>query len=65
LLLLDFFDEAFPPFFAAAILLTTFHAVRDLSVAPTWQQVPDRSGKLIPLGGESAGKETPTTFNIP
>src|SRR5687768_13957910 len=25
---------------------TTFHAVRDLPVAPTWQKTPDCSGKL-------------------
>jgi len=30
-----------------AILFTTFHAVRDLSVAPTWHYVPDRSDKLF------------------
>jgi hypothetical protein len=41
----DFFDEALPPFFEA-ITLTTFHAVRDLPVAPTWQTTPDFSGKL-------------------
>lgn len=34
-------------FFFVAINLTTFHAVRDLSVAPTWQYVPDRSGKIF------------------
>jgi hypothetical protein len=33
-------------FFFAAIELTTFHAVRDLPVAPTWQTTPDFSGKL-------------------
>jgi hypothetical protein len=44
-LLPPFFDEDLPPFLAA-IQLTTFHAVRDLPVALTWQDVPDRSGKL-------------------
>jgi hypothetical protein len=34
-LLPPFFEEALPPFFEA-ITLTTFHAVRDLTVAPTW-----------------------------
>jgi hypothetical protein len=33
-------------FFLAAIMLTTFHAVRDLPVAPTWQKTPDFAGKL-------------------
>jgi len=33
-------------FFFAAIKLTTFHAVRDLPVAPTWQNTPDFSGKV-------------------
>ncbi|HET7712157.1 MAG TPA: hypothetical protein VFL80_09540 [Thermoanaerobaculia bacterium] len=47
-----FFDDfLLPPFLAVAffllaILLTTFHAVRDLSVALTWQTTPDLSGKL-------------------
>jgi hypothetical protein len=34
-LLVDFFAAAF---FFVAIVLTTFHAVRDLTVAPTWQK---------------------------
>jgi hypothetical protein len=46
LLLADFFDEALDDFFDAAILLTTFHAVRDLPVAPTWQKAPAYTGKL-------------------
>jgi len=37
-----FFVPPLPPFLAA-IQLTTFHAVRDLPVALTWQDVPDRS----------------------
>ena len=54
--------------FLVAIALTTFHAVRDLSVAPTWQKVLDRSSKLEcdvmgkPSMGE-AGRDVPTTFN--
>jgi hypothetical protein len=40
--LLDFLAGAF---FFAAIKLTTFHAVRDLTVAPTWQTTPDCSGQ--------------------
>ena len=45
-----FFDDFFAAFlagafFLAAIELTTFHAVRDLPVAPTWQKTPDCSGK--------------------
>lgn len=46
-----FFDDFLAGFFAAAfffaaIKLTTFHAVRDLTVAPTWQNTPDLSGQL-------------------
>jgi hypothetical protein len=38
LLLLAFLElDALEDFFDAAISLTTFHAVRDLPVAPTWQ----------------------------
>lgn len=49
LLLLDFFDEDLAAdFFDAAILFTTFHAVRDLPVAPSWQNALDRSSKLKP-----------------
>jgi hypothetical protein len=45
-----FFDDFFAAFlagafFLAAIMLTTFHAVRDLPVAPTWQNTPECSGK--------------------
>jgi hypothetical protein len=63
LLLLPFFDEEplEDDFFDAAILLTTFHAVRDLPVAPTWQKTPDRSGKLkIERCGEK--KRRPSTL---
>jgi hypothetical protein len=42
----DFLPPFLPPFFFAAIKLTTFHAVRDLPVAHSWQKAPDRSGKL-------------------
>jgi len=44
-----FFDAFFvflAAFFFVAIMLTTFRAVRDLSVAHPWHRVPDRSGKL-------------------
>jgi len=57
----DFFVAFLAAFFFVAIKLTTFHAVRDLTVAPTWQTAPDRSGNLNPAGG---GKEATTTFNI-
>jgi hypothetical protein len=40
------FLEDFAAAFLVAIALTTFHAVRDLPVAPTWQKTPDISGKL-------------------
>lgn len=49
-----FFDDFLvflAAFFFVAILLTTFHAVRDLSVALTWHQVSDRSDKLDCVGG--------------
>jgi hypothetical protein len=49
LLLLAFLElDALEDFFAAAILLTTFHAVRDLPVAPTWQKTPAFAGNLNP-----------------
>jgi hypothetical protein len=46
-----FFEDFLPPFFAAAfffvaIQLTTFHAVRDLTVALTWQFALDRSSTI-------------------
>ena len=45
---IDFFaDFLAGAFFFAAIKLTTFHAVRDLTVAPTWQKTPDLSGQLF------------------
>jgi len=61
LLLLDFFDdEDLEDFFDAAMSLTTFHAVRDLPVAPTWQYVPECSGKFecgeVGMRGETAGR---------
>jgi len=34
----DFLPPFLPPFFLAAIKLTTFHAVRDLLVALSWQK---------------------------
>jgi hypothetical protein len=59
LLLLDDFLEldALEDFFDAAILLTTFHAVRDLPVAPTWQTTPAFAGNLNPMWrGNETGK---------
>ena len=45
--------------FLVAISLTTFHAVRDLPVAPTWQKTPDCSGKLECEGkGNGRGETT-------
>jgi len=46
-----FFEDFLPPFFDAAfffvaIQLTTFHAVRDLTVALTWQFALDRSSTI-------------------
>jgi len=63
-----FFFDAFFVFFAAfflvAILLTTFHAVRDLPVALTWHQVPDRSGKLTCVWGDDLeGRRRQMTIN--
>jgi hypothetical protein len=45
LFLEDFLLAFFAAFFFAAIKLTTFHAVRDLTVAPTWQKTPDCAGR--------------------
>lgn len=48
-----FFEDFLPPFFEppllpffVAILFTTFHAVRDLTVALTWQFALDRSNTI-------------------
>jgi hypothetical protein len=64
-----FFDDFFADFLAAAfffaaIKLTTFHAVRDLTVAPTWQKTPDLSGQLNFACGLRQGWEgrRPSTF---
>src|SRR5215212_12269189 len=46
LLLLAFFEDL-PPFLDAAILLTTFHAVRDLAVALLGRSCRIASGSLI------------------
>jgi hypothetical protein len=65
-LLPPFFDEDLPPFLAA-IQLTTFHAVRDLPVALTWQDVPDRSGKLISISmrwGEECRRPSTSTERL-
>jgi hypothetical protein len=63
-----FFDDFLvflAAFFFVAIMLTTFRAVRDLSVARPWHQVPDRSGRLACMGGgEMKGRERPMTINI-
>ena len=51
----DFFVAFLAGFFFAAILLTTFHAVRDLPVAPDWHNAPDFSDTaLIRLKGETS-----------
>ena len=42
----DAFFVFFPPFFFVAIMLTTFHAVRDLTVALIWQSALDRSSTI-------------------
>jgi len=61
--LLDFLAAAF---FFAAIKLTTFHAVRDLTVAPTWQKTPDLSGQLIAYGlRRGFERRRPSTFTGP
>ena len=52
--LVDVFLADFEAAFFVAIVFTTFHAVRDLTVALTWQNSPDRSGKLSNERGESA-----------
>jgi hypothetical protein len=52
----DYFFFFLAAFFAA-IKLTTFHAVRDLTVAPTWQKTPDLSGQLEAFGvGKGMGE---------
>src|SRR5262249_9113569 len=57
-----FFDAFFffPPFFFVAIMLTTFRAVRDLSVAHPWHRVPNCSGKLTRdcCGGGPCGERS-------
>ena len=56
-LLLDFFEDLDADFLAA-IVLTTFHAVRDLPVALSWHYVPDFSGKLAHVEGVPPRGET-------
>jgi hypothetical protein len=61
-----FFAAFLAAFFFAAIKLTTFHAVRDLTVAPTWQKTPDLSGQLTctwRLG--KMERRRPSTFTRP
>ena len=44
----DFFEEDLAAdFFAVAIKFTTFHAVRDLTVAPTWQKSANLSAEPL------------------
>ena len=45
---------------------TTFHAVRDLPVAPTWQTAPDFAGKLDPMWEGTAIRRpsTVTEFDV-
>ncbi|HEV2721934.1 MAG TPA: hypothetical protein VG323_18075 [Thermoanaerobaculia bacterium] len=57
----DFFAAFFAAFFLAAIQLTTFHAVRDLPVALTWQDVSDRSGKSISKFRREMGRRPSTS----
>jgi hypothetical protein len=45
----DAFFDFFAAFFLVAIRFTTFHAVRDLTVALTWHYVPDRSDRLFSI----------------
>jgi hypothetical protein len=65
-----FFDDFFADFLAAlaaffvAIMLTTFHAVRDLPVAPTWQKTPDLSGKARVRWDRESWETALTTFDI-
>jgi hypothetical protein len=65
-LLLAFLDEDLAAdFFDAAIVFTTFHAVRDLPVAPSWQISPDDAGKLVSVespGQVATTRRRPTTF---
>jgi hypothetical protein len=62
----DFFAAFLAAFFFAAIKLTTFHAVRDLTVAPTWQKTPDLSGQLIACGlRRGLERRRPSTFTGP
>jgi hypothetical protein len=63
-----FLDDFFPPFlaafFLAAMLFTTFHAVRDLPVALTWQKAPECSGRLACVdGGEWEERPVLMTIN--
>jgi len=62
---LDFFeDEDLEDFFDAAIRLTTFHAVRDLTVAPTWHTAGLHPAILFDdLGGGWPRRRRLMTFN--
>jgi hypothetical protein len=48
---------AFAAGFFVAIQFTTFHAVRDLTVAPTWQKSSDFSDILTTWFGEASRRE--------
>jgi len=62
----DAFFVFFPPFFFVAIMLTTFRAVRDLSVAHPWHRVPNRFGKLTRAycGGGPCGDRSDDQFSL-
>lgn len=51
-LFFDDFLDFLAAFFFAAIAFTTFHAVRDLPVALTWQKAPEYLRQLISDQGE-------------
>jgi hypothetical protein len=61
----DFFeDEDLEDFFDAAIRLTTFHAVRDLPVAPIWHTAGLNPAILFDrLGGGWPRRRRLMTFN--
>lgn len=53
-----FFEDDLAAAFFVAIVFTTFHAVRDLTVAPSWQITPDFSDELL-NGVEAATARRP------
>jgi hypothetical protein len=49
--------------FFVAIMLTTFHAVRDLPVAHSWHNTPERSGNMCSnFCGETMERRRPMTL---